>query len=203
MKLMYSTIAIIVIIVLHSFASIQAQKTKIEAPLGRAKVPLRNYVPLVGEEVYGKQQQFEPSAETGGSNSNSMTGGDSKCCLPTCACNGVTTCCAKKIKLFKAQTVKRGSLDPKDFVLQPNNRDTKVANDIPCETNCPDNAKKIGTSADSPMYPKDNAAPEKVVITNSALPATTRSDTTHLCPCCFKATTDPSIKCSCCGSIGN
>ena len=74
-------------------------------------------------------------------------------------CNGVTTCCAKKIKLFKAQTVKRGSLDL-NFVLQPNNRDTKVANDIPCETNCPDNAKKIGTSADSPMYPKDNAAPE-------------------------------------------
>ena len=60
--------------------------------------------------------------------------------------------------------------NPKDFVLQPNNRDTKVANDIPCETNCPDNAKKIGTSADSPMYPKDNAVPEKVVITNSASP---------------------------------
>jgi hypothetical protein len=196
-------IALIVLIVVNVGSS---QRTSIEAPGGRAKVPLRNYAPLVGEEIYGKQQLIAATGATGASNDNSGDVGN-RCCTPRCECQGVVTCCAQKIKLIKAQVVKRGTLDPKDFVLQPNNRDTKTVSSIgPCpHPGCPDDAKKIGTSANSPMYPKDNDAPEEVVITKSTLPtlSSSRKDTVHLCPCCFKATTDPSIKCNCCGSIGN
>ena len=66
-----------------------------ELSSSRARVPLRNYVPLVGEEVYGKQH-------------NDATGGGA-CCTKDCECNGVASCCAK-VQMVKAVQVQRGTL---------------------------------------------------------------------------------------------
>ena len=46
-----------------------------ELSSSRARVPLRNFVPLVGEEVYGKQHNEETGAEA--------------CCTNDCSCHGV------------------------------------------------------------------------------------------------------------------
>lgn len=166
-------------------------RTKIEAPLGRAKVPLRNYVPLVGEEIYGKQQFVPSSGAATGTASNE---GENRCCTKTCQCNGQASCCAKKVANVVAKVVKRGELP--NLLVDNSPRDTQVVKSLMSEKT----AEEPKQFSKSPLYPRTEES--KVTITKSTLPETDRSSSKHVaeCDCCFKATVPaPITPCNCCG----
>ena len=139
----------------------------------KARVPLRNYVPLVGEEVYDPKK---------------------KCCVENCECHGQASCCAKKlVKIVSSKIVKRGELP--NVLVDHSLRDTQVVKSVSEEP-----AKEPEQFSKSPLYPRKEES--KTTITKSTLPETDRSHTKHVgeCDCCFKATVPtPITPCNCCG----
>ena len=139
----------------------------------KALVPLRNYVPLVGEEVYDPKK---------------------KCCMENCECHGQASCCAKKlVKIVSSKIVKRGELP--QVLVDHSPRDTQTVKSLGEEP-----AKEPGQFSKSPLYPRKEES--KTTITKSTLPETDRSHTKHVgeCDCCFKATVPtPITPCNCCG----
>ena len=143
-----------------------------EVASDRARVPLKHYVPLVGEEVYDPKK---------------------KCCMEKCECNGQASCCAKKLVMVVATMVKKGEL-PKVLVDSPP-RDTHVVSSLSDKV-----AKEPNQLSSSPLYPRKDES--KVTITKSTLPEADRSPSKHVgeCDCCFKATVpEPATPCNCCG----
>ena len=147
-----------------------------ELSSSRARVPLRNYVPLVGEEVYGKQH-------------NDATGGEA-CCTKDCECNGVASCCAK-VQMVKAVQVQRGTLP--NHTATPSQRPTLVANDVKCAVNC---TKEPAQISNSPLYPREERSD---VVVNNKVEVLNRRTPVDQCSCCYHATTDTAVKCECCG----
>lgn len=147
-----------------------------ELSSSRARVPLRNFVPLVGEEVYGKQHNEETGAEA--------------CCTNDCSCHGVRSCCAK-VQMLKAAQVPRGSLP--NHTVTESKRPTLVADDVKCTVNCTEEPAQI---SNSPLYPR---AEKSEVVINRRVVVLNRREPVDQCSCCYHATTDTAVKCECCG----